>query len=387
MKIVAVETFPVRVARDLAGATGTAGSPNELKGQGDYRWSKDYPALYSIHVETALIRVRLEDGTYGWGEAQAPLAPEVACTIADRLLAPVLIGAELEPTPAGIASIWERMYSTMRVRGQTGGFMLDAMSGVDLALWDLAGKLAGLPVAAMLNPAGSARSVPSYLSGVSGASIEEKVAYASRYHDMGFRACKLYYESDWDALLEQVDALSPNFQVAVDALWHLDPDRAAEQAGRLDQRQALWLECPLMPEDAAGHAALARSIETPLAIGESYRTCHELAPYFASRAMGYVQPDLGRSGITESIRIAERARGLGMKVVPHVSIAFGPQIAAAIHLAAALRNCPMCEYNPRVVEVADRFLTVPISMEGPCYLVPTEPGLGIDLDLQALGLT
>ena len=109
MKIVAVETFPVRVARDLAGATGTAGSPNELKGQGDYRWSKDYPALYSIHVETALIRVRLEDGTYGWGEAQAPLAPEVACTIADRLLAPVLIGADLEPTPAGIASIWERM--------------------------------------------------------------------------------------------------------------------------------------------------------------------------------------------------------------------------------------------------------------------------------------
>ncbi|MBK5293565.1 MAG: hypothetical protein JJE04_18050 [Acidobacteriia bacterium] len=71
----------------------------------------------------------------------------------------------------------------------------------------------------------------------------------------------------------------------------MDPDRAAEQAAPLDSRQALWLECPLMPEDAASHAALARTIKTPLAIGESYHTCQELATYFAGRAMGYAQPD------------------------------------------------------------------------------------------------
>jgi D-galactarolactone cycloisomerase len=369
----------VRLSRDLEGATGTAGTPNELSGSGMYRWSRDYPALYSTCIESALIKITLDNGMVGWGESQATLAPEVACTIVERLLTPVLQGAEIDGTVDGIAVLWDRMYSTMRVRGQTGGFMLDAISGVDLALWDLAGKLAGRPVSALIAGDSVKRRVPAYVSGLSG----DRLQTAGTFYTAGFRTFKIYYESDWRAILELIDTLRerlPGVRVAVDALWHLDPERAVEQARELDSRDTLWLECPLMPEETEAHIRLALSIKTPLALGESYRTRFELAPLFDADAMRYVQPDLGRSGITESLRIAEMASRNEVAVVPHVSIALGPQIAAALHFAAATPNCNLCEYNPRVLEVANRFLREPIRIADAEYAVPEAPGLGIHMD-------
>jgi galactonate dehydratase len=214
---------------------------------------------------------------------------------------------------------------------------------------------------------------------VAGASLKERVQYAHGFHRQGFKKFKIYYESDWAGLLAQIDELRAHLgsdvEVAVDALWHLDPARAPE----IDSHHALWLECPLPPEDPAAHASLARSLRTPVALGESYRTVREMEPLFQARAMEFVQPDLGRTGITEGMRIARRAADNGMQVVPHVSIAMGPQIAAAIHFAAAAPACDLCEYNPRVIEVANRFLEEPIGMENGQYVVPQRPGLGVSL--------
>src|SRR5882724_4502819 len=166
MRIESVDAFAVRLPRDHDAALGSAGSPARLEGEGEYRWASSYPCLYSTLIETALIRVRLDNGIQGWGEAQAPLAPEVACTIVERILRPAIAGEEFEPAPDAIARLWDRMYSTMRVRGQTGGFMLDAISGVDLALWDAAGKYLNRTVSAMLD--GKRQHVPAYLSGIPG---------------------------------------------------------------------------------------------------------------------------------------------------------------------------------------------------------------------------
>src|SRR5207249_3559294 len=146
MKISAIEAIPVRLPREREKAVRTAGSPTELvEGTSDYRWSAVFPVLYAVHFETALVKVSLDSGLIGWGEAQAPLAPEVACAIVDRLLSPVLRNSEFDGSIGNIQILWDRMYATMRVRGQTGGFMLDAIRGVDLALWDLAGKIQEKP--------------------------------------------------------------------------------------------------------------------------------------------------------------------------------------------------------------------------------------------------
>jgi galactonate dehydratase len=104
-----------------------------------------------------------------------------------------------------------------------------------------------------------------------------------------------------------------------------------------------------------------------------------LAPFFQVNAMRFVQPDLGRTGITEGLGIAQRSRELGLQIVPHVSIAMGPQIAAAIHFAASTPNCPMLEYNPAVLATANRFLAEPLLCSGGTYQVPTGPGLGIEV--------
>jgi galactonate dehydratase len=371
MRIESVTAIPVRLPRDLAAAKGTAGSPTALAGSAGYRWSKDYPCLYSADFETALVRVELSNGLVGWGEAQAPLAPEVASAIANLLLQPALVGEEFDGSQARIAELWERMYATMRVRGHSGGFMLDAMSGVDIALWDLAGKLAGKPVAHLL-AADPKRHVPAYLSGTAGATPAERAAFAAGFAAEGFSLVKLYYESSWADLLAVADALPAGMQFAVDALWHLPPADAVAMAHELDARRARWLECPLYPEDVAGHAALAAAITTPIALGESYRTLAELAPFLPIAKI--LQPDLGRVGITGFINIARAFQG---PVVPHLSIAMGPQVAAAIHVAAAVSTCDLCEFNPNVLATANAFLAEPLRCEGGRYAVPSAPGLGI----------
>jgi hypothetical protein len=107
----------VRIPRDREQAQRTAGSPTPLgKQEGQYRWSSVFPALYSVDFETALVRIALDDGTIGWGEAQAPLAPEVACAIIDRLLCPVLRGAEFDGTLECVATLWDS--GTGRLRAE-----------------------------------------------------------------------------------------------------------------------------------------------------------------------------------------------------------------------------------------------------------------------------
>lgn len=371
----------MRVPRDFASAVGTAGSPTHLQsGKGSYRWSETFPCLYSTNFETALIRIRTDSGLTGWGEAQAPLAPEVACTIVRLLLAPVLEGGDFEGSREEIEKFWDLMYATMRVRGQTGGFMLDAISGVDLALWDLAGKMAGKPVSQLLSATPHA-AVPAYVSGLSRDNRSEQ---ARRFQDEGFRTFKLFYDCGEAEFFRGLDEMPEGARIAVDALWRLTLETALTFGAELDDRDAVWLEAPLLPEDAVAHGALARQIGTPVALGESYRTRHEIGPFVKEGAVGVFQPDLGRCGITEGTRMAALARTRGAWSAPHISIACGPQLAAALHYAAATEGCLIAEFNPLVLAFTNRFVREPLRLDSARWLVPAGPGLGIEMDEDAL---
>lgn len=377
MKISKVEARPVRLPRDFAAARGTAGTPTLLaEGTGSYRWSSVYPVLYSVNFETALIKVTMDSGLVGWGEAQAPLAPEVACEIIRLLLAPALEDVEFNGTREEVETLWQRMYSTMRVRGQTAGFMMDAISGVDIALWDIAAKTAGEPLYRLLG--GVTDRVPAYVSGLPAVN---RVETARRYLGEGYSKFKLFFDvAESDDFFRAMDELPSDAHIAVDALWRLTPDSAIAFGEQLDARNALWFEAPLLPEDAEAHGQLASQVRTPIAIGESYRSTWEMRPFFRERAVGVYQLDLGRCGITEGLRLARMACHYGVTVVPHLSIAMGPQIAAALHFAAAVENCELAEFNPQVLDMANRFLRDPLTMDGAAYRIPERPGLGIDLD-------
>jgi len=380
-KLASIEAIPFRQRRDQDKVVGTAGSPTLLEESPfDYRFSATYATLYSVCFETALVKITTDSGLVGWGEAQAPLAPEVACTIVDRLLRPVVEGHEFGGERVEIEALWDRMYSGMRVRGQTGGFMLDAISGVDMALWDLAGKMRGEPVWKLLG-AGDATELPAYGSGLAGQTTAAKVEHAQALWNEGFRTFKLFHDRAENDLLELIDALRETFgseiRIAVDALWHLPSDGAIAFGHELDRRDILWLEAPLPPEDVDAHRKLAAAIDTPIALGESYRTRYEIEPFLRDPILSWFQPDLGRCGISEGLRMARCAADAGARVVPHVSIAMGPQIAAALHFAAAAPNCDLVEYNPKVFTVANEYLEEPLVLHAARYVVTQAPGLGV----------
>ena len=387
-RIALIEAFSIRLPRDATAVTGTAGTPAKLAAGGfDYRWSETNSTLYSVNFEAALVKVTLESGLAGWGESQAPLAPDIACLIIDQLLRPAVEGQDFDGSPDTVRSLRNRMYSTMRVRGQTGGFMLDAIAGVDIALWDLAGKAGGTSVADLLSSSAPKSRIPCYLSGLPGATNADRVERAREAWDAGFRIFKLFYDRTEEELFDLIDrlraALGPEASLAVDALWRLDGASAGGFGRKLDDRGSLWLECPLAPESPADHADLAAEIRTPIALGESYRTRYELAPFLACGCVQWLQPDLGRWGITEAAGLA-RDIGASARIVPHISIAMGPQIAAALQFAAASSNVGLAEYNPAVFSVANRYLDRPLEVDGAKYLVPAGPGLGVELDESAV---
>lgn len=380
MKITRITAFAIRIPRDTVAARGTAGSPAQLlAGESRYRFAENYQTIYSTMIETALIRIETDTGLVGWGEAQAPVAPEVVVSIVETILAPLLIGED----PRAHERLWSRMYSAMRVRGHTGSFLLDAIAGIDIALWDIRGKQLGVSVGELLGgPFTTA--LPAYISGLAGTTSRERVAAAIGYQQRGFNDFKIFMDEAPAALLELHDqlrdGLGPAGRIMVDALWRFDPGEAVGFGRELDARRATWFEAPLRPEDVNGHARLAAAIDTPVAIGESWRTRWEMKPYFETGGVGIYQPDIGRSGITEGMKLCALAELYNVKVALHVSIGLGVQIAAAIHVAAAIPNLLFIECNPQVWLVAERLLKSRLPIGAGVVGIPAGPGLGIEID-------
>jgi galactonate dehydratase len=384
MKIEKVTAYAVKIPRDLAAARGAAGSPAPLSaGASDYRFAATYPTLYSTRIETALVKIETDAGLTGWGEAQAPLAPEVVCAIIDKLLAPQLIGAD----PRAHERLWARMYAGMRARGHTGSFLLDAIGGLDTALWDIRGKALGARVCDLLGGPFESQ-LPAYISGLAGEDDAARIAQAVEYQGRGFNSFKLFMDGEPEALLRLHDGLrdrlGPQAKLMVDALWRFEQAAAVRFGRELDARQATWFEAPLKPEDVAGHARLAASVETAIALGECWRTRWEMRPFFEAGAVEVFQPDIGRTGITEGMKLAVLAELYNVPVAFHVSIGLGVQIAAALHVAASIPNLLFVECNPQVWQVAESLLKTPLPVGAGTLGLPAGAGLGVEIDEEKL---
>jgi D-galactarolactone cycloisomerase len=234
MKIKTIEAFAIKIPRDLTTARGTAGSPAPLVESGnEYRWATNYQTIYSTKIETALIKVTTDNGLIGWGEAQAPVAPEVVCTIIRTILAPLLLGEN----PLAHEKLWSLMYAAMRVRGHTGSFLLDAIAGIDTALWDIKGKALNVRVCDLLGGPFKDE-LPAYISGLSGANDEARIQQARGFLERGFKAFKLFMDGEPDATLQLIDRvrmeLGEQAQIFVDALWRFDPARAVRFGKQLE---------------------------------------------------------------------------------------------------------------------------------------------------------
>lgn len=347
-----------------------------------YEVREPWRSLYSARYETLLVQVIADDGTSGWGEALAPVAPEVPAAIVDRLLAPVLRGRSATvPRPT-----WSALRDLMRERGHLVGHQADALAAVDIALWDLAGRLADRPVADLLGGA-FRTTVPTYVSGLPRGTDAGRAELAAEWVAKGATSVKLHLGNGVETDLATVDAIrsaAPSLRIAVDAHWAYSVTEALALARGLADRGAWFLEAPLAPEDVRGHADLVARADVPVAVGEAHRNRFEFAAWIDAGALRIAQPDVARTGITEAMAIAEVAAARHVPVAPHHSVALGVALAAGLHVSAAVEDLTAFEYQPTSAAVADRILATPLSVAPDHMPLPDGPGLGVDVDADAV---
>jgi len=377
-QIISVKTFCLKLASSdpyLGPApSGAAGSA--------YFVRPPWRSLYSRNYETLVVRLESDDGAVGWGEALAPVAPEVPQAAIDRVLAPQLLGAD-PTTPRPVSA---RLAGLMRERGHLAGHQADALAACDIALWDLAGQIAGLPVAQMLG--GTFRSViPAYVSGLPRATDGERAELAREWIRQGFSRVKLALGHGVEQDLATFDAIAtacPELAIGVDAHWAYTLADAERLGLALDTRHAWFLEAPLAPEDTEGHRSLAERIVTPVAIGETLRNRFEFGHWLGRRALDLCQPDIARMGITEALAAATLSDAAHVRVAPHHSVGLGIALAAGLQFAAAIENLEIFEFQPTTLPHANRILASPIQLQGGSFLLPDGPGLGVVLEEQAI---
>jgi galactonate dehydratase len=375
-----VETFALKLPADVAylGPLPDASVPPNR----GYHVRPPWRSLYSSRYETTLVRLECDDGTAGWGEALAPVGPEIARNVIDLLLAPQLVGQPAAaPRPVSVA-----LRELMRERGHLLGHQADALAAVDMALWDLAARLLHRPLVDALG--GRFRdAVPTYVSGLPRPDDAGRADLASEWAQRGASGVKLHLghgvETDLDTV-RAVQEAAPGLRIAVDAHWAYSVTDALRLAAGLERLGGWFLEAPLAPEDIDGHGELVRRTTVPIAVGETLRNRYEFAQWLDARALRIAQPDVARTGVTELMAIAELCAARHVPVAPHHSVGLGVSLAAGVSVGAAVEHLAAFEYQPTSVEVGAAILTAPLPVRADRIPVPRGDGLGVDVDLDAV---
>lgn len=361
---------------------------------------RDWRAADQTH-EAALIRITSDDGHVGIGEA-AVLPPVVKAFVDEptsfswsRGVADILIGED----PRDPKALWDALCDGTVWSARVGIGRI-ALAGVDMALWDLAGKTLGQPVWELLGAQRPARVVP-YLTMYSGPSalqttIRNTNDLVDRAMADGFRAAKIEALTDTtesnDEIVELVRAVrahaGPAFTLALDVGYRWpDAVEAMDCIRRLEEFDLFFLETPFMPELVDEYRKLAEASPIAIAGAEILTSYAEFGPLLDA-GLDIAQSGTCRIGITESDLLARRAGELGRRYVPYGYVSTLYSVAANIQVAAANDNVPLVELAPASVYphmVMRRELAGPEPViEDGAFVLPAAPGLGLELDDDAV---
>jgi len=338
-----------------------------------------------------LVRIETADGHVGWGETPSgpPEASGAIAHLVEQGFAPLLIGKD----PTQIA----RHLDEMRLHSYwygTGGVATLAISALDTALWDIAGKIAGLPVHALLGGKRVDR-VRLCASVVWNADDrEEMAAWCRSFRERGFTAMKAGWgrrpeaafgrdaETDEAMVREVREAIGPELELSVDVAvwWSWKLDHAIRMAHRLHQFDLAWLEDALVFDDYRGYARLRDAAPMAIATGERLWRPEEYRQIFAAEAADIVLIDPGRvEGISGTRAAAELAAASGVQWVPH-SWSSAINTAAALHVFAATPNGRVFEVKPEPNPMQNELVRNPFPIDGGYLAVPDGPGLGVEVD-------
>jgi galactonate dehydratase len=341
----------------------------------------DWPSLDIVVVE-----VRTDAGIVGWGECLARTSSPAYAAAVETILKPVLVGRN----PFETASLWRAMRG--RLTGRAGGMLVESIAGVDIALWDIMGKVAALPVHRLLGGAGR-RQILAYASSINWGDDARAEAETRDCLARGFRAIKVKIGQTPRAAIARAELIrkivGPEIRLSVDANWAFDLDEATQVGDALAALDYWWFEEPIVPEDIDGYRRLRERTKVRLAAGESDFVATQARDLIATRSVGVIQPDVARAGgITETRRIADLADAFHVAYAPHVGWSGAICAAASVQLAAAQPNFLVYECMIFANPLRENLLTRRVGsfqdlVDGHAA-VPEGPGLGIDIDRDAL---
>lgn len=340
------------------------------------------PTRFKGHTQAVLVKITTNQGIVGWGECHTPSAPRVHQTVITDLFAPVLKGQDAR----NIDPLWERLYSTERVRGYSTGSYTEALAGVDIALWDIVGKFTGQPLWQLLGGKYRDR-IPTY-TGIGGKTIEELKDNAVRAVESGFGAVKMGLSkgpgtNDVQRVAGVADAIKGKGQLLLDSLGAYKLYEAIKVGREIDRLSNIgWWEDALAPEDLSGYARLAEALDTAVCAGEEVSNRYQFRDLFASKSVDIINPDICRAGgISECRRIAILADAHGVLWSPHVSTGTALYMSASLHMAAATPNFVIMEGgSAHLGPLGNRLIKEPLEYTPGFGRVPDRPGIGIEFD-------
>ncbi|MBB4122036.1 enolase C-terminal domain-like protein [Martelella radicis] len=337
-------------------------------------------------VSIMLVEVRTTTGLTGYGETLARFAPRAYAELVERALKPRLVGRDA----LNILANWALMRRALS--GRAGGMLIEAIAGVDIALWDIAGKAAGLPIYRLLGGEGRA-SVPVYAASVSWDPLEERAAeQAIAFARRGFSSIKVKIGRSPEAACKRIatvrQAVGDGVELTADSNWAYNLDEAVMVGKALERHGYAWFEEPLRPEDEDGYRQLRARCAVPLAAGESNYAVDQAMALTCDRTLSVLQPNVTRSGgITETLAMARLAAQHDVAYAPHVGMSGIICEAASLHVAAAAANTRIMECaasaNLFKSEVAD-LRPGGERAEGGMLSVPQGPGLGIEINWEGV---
>lgn len=379
MKIASIETFVLRVP---------------LNDKRFYSSQAAFPERNSL-----LVRITTDTGIVGWGEGGQYGPPEPPAACIQHVLGPRLIGQRAD-APVRIA---EDLYAFSRDFGQKGTYV-EAISAIDIALWDIWGKALNLPAYALMGGAfrtsvriyGTGCYYPDFFRDTP-RMFDALKAELERHAASGISAIKvkiglLPIDVDTKRLAMARDVLGPDTAIMVDANHAYNAASAIRMGRALEEFGVRWFEEPVPPEDRAGYRAVREAIDVPVAGGEAEFTRYGFRDLLTGGCIDIAQPDVCcTGGLTEWAKILALTTAFGVLTVPHVW-GSGVAVAAALHALATaplvpytevgvpLQNEPMCEFDRTHNPLRDDLLTCKFEIADGSVAVPSGPGLGIEVD-------
>ena len=370
-----------------------------------YRCDPPYGSAGGMQARRGGLLVEIETDERVTGIGEAGVGGGATASVIERVLRPMLIGED----PMLIEGLWQKMFARTRQFGRR-GIIMNAISGIDIALWDIAGKVAKLPLYRLLG--GCRDRVEAYASGgfyQEGKSIDDLAGEAEGYRARGFKGmkmkvgrnrstqshlrhlvdhaelCEVEPEEDIARVAAVRRALGPRAKLMVDVNCAWSPAFAIEMGHALEPHKLYWIEEPVATDDIAGSAMVADALAAPVAGYETEVGLDGFRELITRGAVDIVQPDLAWSGgFSECRRIAALAQAHHRMVAPH-AFASAVLLAASLHFIASIPNGLVLEFDQNPNGLRDELLKEPIRVDDDGMITLTgRPGLGIELDPKAV---